>query len=103
MESKTLFDGIKHEEEDGQEGDSGHITGKSLFKQIKQQHYRCHLSGIVLDVCDASVDHIIPLSRGGTNTMDNVAIVHATINRMKGTMTDAEFASWCIKVAEWNR
>lgn len=103
MEDKTLFEGIESPTENGEESDSGRITGKALFRKLAKQQYRCHLSGVLLDVDDASLDHIVPLSRGGTHTIDNIAIVHAAINRMKGTMSEDEFIGWCRKVVEWRR
>jgi len=34
------------------------------------------------------VDHVIPLSRGGADTIDNKQPTHRTCNRAKGTRTD---------------
>ena len=103
MDGKTLFEGIEPQTENSQERESSRITGKRLFRKISEQQYRCHLSGVLLDVDDASLDHIVPLSRGGTHTIDNIAIVHVAINRMKGTMSEDEFIGWCRKVVEWRR
>lgn len=37
-----------------------------------------------------TLDHIIPLSRGGSNLLDNVRVVHRVCNRRKGGKLDEE-------------
>lgn len=49
------------------------ICGKSVDKEIK---YPNPLS--------ASIDHIVPLSKGGTHTKDNVQLAHFLCNSRKG-------------------
>lgn len=66
---------------------------------IEAQNYECALSGVELTPQTASADHIVPLSQGGRNVMDNVQIVHADMNRMKGTMSQDEFVNWCCLVS----
>lgn len=44
---------------------------------------------------DWTLEHLIPLSRGGTNHMDNLYPAHKTCNRMKGNMLPSEFNS-CV-------
>lgn len=39
------------------------------------------------------IDHMIPLSRGGTNTMDNLTVACQQCNLRKHTLTAAEFMS----------
>ena len=46
----------------------------------------------------ATVDHVQPLARGGTNTIDNIQIVHGDVNRAKGVMSQAEFLTLCAAV-----
>ena len=36
------------------------------------------------------VDHIVPTSRGGASTLDNLQIVHASCNRRRGSRLGAE-------------
>lgn len=47
----------------------------------------------------ASLDHITPVSKGGTDTVDNLAIVLSSVNSAKGTMTLEEFVAMCRMVA----
>lgn len=43
------------------------------------------------DKLDISIDHDIPLARGGQNVRENLQFICLTCNRMKGTMTGEEF------------
>ena len=52
--------------------------------------YRCHLCGetVHLDVVKgkkgASIDHLVPLSFGGTNALENLRLAHAGCNVRRG-------------------
>jgi 5-methylcytosine-specific restriction endonuclease McrA len=64
----------------GRQFDYG-ITVEKLFIRDKG------ICGICKDPClleDASVDHILPISRGGHHTWDNVQLAHLTCNKRKG-------------------
>jgi CRISPR/Cas system Type II protein with McrA/HNH and RuvC-like nuclease domain len=60
----------------------------------------CYLSGekINLDTDNFNFDHIIPTSRNGTNTFENLGITHPTVNYMKGDLTPEELIEWCEKI-----
>jgi 5-methylcytosine-specific restriction endonuclease McrA len=52
---------------------------------------RCHLCGFPAREGDPwEVDHIIPASRGGASTLDNLALAHASCNRQRGSRLGAE-------------
>jgi hypothetical protein len=76
---------------------------EALMGKIKAQNYRCALSGVKLIPSKAEVDHIVPLSKGGSNSIDNLQWVHKVINRMKGNMSQDDFIRLCSKVATWTR
>lgn len=44
----------------------------------------CNLCGRFIELDDASIDHLIPLSKGGENRIGNVTIVHKWCNHEKG-------------------
>ena len=48
----------------------------------------CGRTAIALDGWQA--DHIIPASRGGASTLDNLQVVHASCNRRRGARLGAE-------------
>lgn len=61
-------------------------------KQVARGRPPCHLCGNEIDYDAAShleplsftIDHIIPLAKGGTDTIDNLAAAHRKCNRDKG-------------------
>lgn len=44
-------------------------------------------------------DHIVPVSAGGENAMENVQLVVGVANIAKGTMDNDEFIQLCCDVA----
>jgi DNA-binding transcriptional regulator GbsR (MarR family) len=64
----------------------------------------CYLSGVEIDlfVNNYNFDHIIPASKGGLNTLDNLGITHEIVNYMKGDLTPDELIEWCVKILKHN-
>jgi 5-methylcytosine-specific restriction endonuclease McrA len=60
------------------------------------------MTGRVLTPETAALDHIVPCSCGGTNTVENAQIVLSVVNQAKGTMTSDEFIQLCRDVVAWN-
>jgi len=98
MATHTAQQNKKHQAADKQEGRE--VTAASLYDRVVAVDYRCELSGVKLKPEVCSLDHKTPLSRGGEHSMQNVAIVHPVVNRMKNTMTTEEFIHWCKLVAD---
>lgn len=44
----------------------------------------CHLCCLPVARADATLDHVIPLSKGGSHTFENVKLAHAVCNSRKG-------------------
>ena len=78
---------------------SGGVSPRRMMEKIKAQGFRCFFSGDKVDRQDASIDHVVPLAKGGKHEVANLELVHAAVNRMKGTLTAEEFIAWCVKVA----
>ncbi len=74
------------------------VTGKNLKSLLEAQAYRCAYTGEPLTPEAASLDHKIPLSRGGEHGLENLAIVDESVNAAKGTKTLEEFVAMCRKV-----
>lgn len=72
-----------------------------LYKLAKDQEFRCALSGLPLEPSDAALDHIVPVSKGGTDDIGNLQWVHSVINKMKGSLDNDEFVAMCRKVSQW--
>ncbi len=77
---------------------SNDITAKHLLQLVERQQYRCALSGRKLTPACASLDHRIPLAKGGEHSMANLWVLHRDVNAAKGTMTVEEFVAVCRDV-----
>lgn len=67
---------------------------------------RCYLTGQPIDIYKPRTyhfDHIIPASRGGQNTLDNLALVTKEANLAKGAMTNEEFIALCKSVIKHHK
>jgi len=76
-------------------------TAAKLMALLEKQEYRCALSGHKLTVKTASLDHVVPVSEGGSDDIDNLQWVHNAINRAKGTMSQQSFTLMCRRVAQY--
>lgn len=68
------------------------------------ENTHCYLSGEKINLFENyyNMDHIIPSSRGGSNTLDNLGIAHRVVNSMKSDLLPSELIEWCIKILEFN-
>lgn len=65
------------------------------------QQGRCALTGqLLVQGKNASVDHIVPRSRGGKDEIANLRWVVLHANFAKGAMLDEDFVAMCKRVAE---
>lgn len=78
-------------------------TSKELFGLLQVQQFRCALTGDLLVPEHARADHIFPISRGGSNQIENLQWVTDEVNRAKGVMDQDSFIAMCIKVATWSQ
>lgn len=49
---------------------------------------------------NASIDHIVPSNRGGTDEISNLRWVHIVFNRMKNDMLDKELLEWAKSIVQ---
>jgi 5-methylcytosine-specific restriction endonuclease McrA len=61
--------------------------------RLKQKN-RCYYCGIDLGDGDAECDHRTPLTKGGTNDIENRVIACLSCNRNKHSKTEEEFMRW---------
>lgn len=56
----------------------------------------CYLCGRELSIHDANLEHVIPLTRGGSHTPDNIKIAHGLCNKKKGErlLSEIDFSEW---------
>ncbi len=75
---------------------------------VEEKNFICHLCGrkVCLELYSPdrlSLDHITPMSIGGSNTKENVAPSHRRCNQSRLNMTLEEFDSWLTQIAEYRR
>ena len=75
-------------------------TRTELLGLIKRQDYRCALTGLEITPEAAELDHMLPVTAGGTHSIDNLQVLHKTVNRMKAAMENGEFILWCQRIAD---
>lgn len=68
------------------------ITVDSLAAWIKARNgiLDCEFCGSKVE----EIDHIVPLSKGGSHTFSNIRMLCRTCNRAKGTLMEDEFRKW---------
>ena len=56
----------------------------------------CHLCARFLSVHEMTLDHVVPLSRGGAHTPENLRPAHRSCNSRKGTkpLSDIDLSKW---------
>lgn len=74
------------------------ITGEQLYLKFRQQKKKCFYCGRRLNHKDVVVDHVLPLSKGGDNVIQNVVISCAICNRIKDNLTVVEFKSYMKRI-----
>lgn len=82
------------------------VSPSFRFKDIIEkfgEFPRCYLTGRQLDwsiSTDISFDHIIPRSKGGDNSIDNLGLCCRDANMSKTYLTTEEYLSLCKEVLE---
>lgn len=71
-----------------------------LWSLWKQQRGRCALTGVRLTRYNCWLDHIIPISRGGTNDKSNLRWLLKDVNQMKHGLLDEELFVICEQILE---
>ena len=70
-----------------------HATAKSGIRHIllDRQEGMCPYCGDSLTLATMHVDHLVPISSGGSDDLDNLQAVCARDNASKGALSDAEY------------
>lgn len=79
-------------------------TYQEALKHLGGTQLKCYLTGVPINILedDYQLDHILPVSKGGTNELTNMAIACVVANQMKGGLTNDELFYWCQKILEYN-
>ena len=76
----------------------GSVNPQAILLLLERQQYRCALTARALTPETASLDHIVPVCRGGEHRIENTQVLEHSINRAKGTLTNDEFIALCGEV-----
>ncbi len=76
------------------------VTPWNLLCLGWKQRMRCAISGVELTNENLSIDHIIPLSKGGKDEASNVQLVDKVVNMAKRDILLGDFIALCKAVAE---
>ena len=77
---------------------------KDLFEKF-ESNQTCYLSGRKVDLLKAGtfqLDHIIPPSKGGNNTLDNCGLTCPEANFAKGSLLKEELIELCKDIYTYN-
>jgi hypothetical protein len=82
------------------------LTTEEWKHVVEKEEFLCHLCGrkIILDLKSPwrlSLDHVLPMARGGSNTVDNVLPAHRRCNQSRLDMTVTEFDEWLKMIFEF--
>lgn len=69
----------------------GHYTSSDIKAQLEAQENMCFYCGIRLFEDDYTIDHYVPLVRGGTNDPENIVLACHACNMSKGTSLESEW------------
>lgn len=73
---------------------SGYVSGSIRFDVLKRAKHRCELCGVSAKDKALEVDHIIPRSKGGEDTISNFQALCYSCNATKGNKDDTDFRAW---------
>lgn len=76
----------------------------ALIDKLYKQRFECYYTGVLLiPGVNASLDHIVPLSKEGQNTEGNFVWCDSSINRMKQNIEQKEFINrYSDRLTEFN-
>ena len=61
-----------------------HSRSRTVRKRLLRKDPHCHWCGAELDITTATLEHIIPLARGGSNGNDNLTLACRKCNHGRG-------------------
>jgi 5-methylcytosine-specific restriction endonuclease McrA len=79
-------------------GGLSEITAKELASLWRKQKGRCALTGEKLNPDNASVDHIVARTKGGSEAISNLRWTTKIVNHAKNNLSDEEFLRLCAAV-----
>lgn len=82
------------------QGETNRVTGSQIKARLELYEFRCAYCGTAIQD-DYELDHIMPVSRGGKNVIENIAPVCLSCNRSKYDRTVEEWIQEMRTRLEW--
>lgn len=80
-----------------------HAVRKAYRRRVfNKQNGRCSMCGDKISFLHFTVDHVIPVSKGGKNILDNMEAMCETCNRMKDDILKQDFLKHIEKIYKNN-
>ena len=76
------------------------VSAKDIYELITRQQFKCAITGDDLDPHDATIDHVVPISIGGSNDISNLQVVTKAANRIKGVLTMDQLIGLCQRIVD---
>lgn len=73
---------------------NGNFTGSDIKRMTQEQNGCCYYCGKQTAL---TVDHKMPLSRGGSNSTDNLCMACRFCNSQKGARSEQEYREWLAR------
>lgn len=79
-----------------------HFTYKEAIEHFGGTTTKCYLTGRTIDILkdDYCLDHIVPVSKGGSNQLSNMGMTCPEANASKADLTLEEYLNLCKEVLE---
>lgn len=79
-----------------------HSVPNSLRRNAyNKQNGKCAMCGQKIQYINATVDHVIPISKGGKNSVDNMEVMCYVCNQMKRDQFKDDFLEHIRKIYEY--
>lgn len=75
-------------------------TQKNLIERVKKEQHMCCYCGKKLTLEDRTIDHIVPINRGGQTIEKNLAVACVECNIEKSDMTLEEYGTYLARKRE---
>ena len=89
------------EQENKMHKNTGKSKASQIVAKIRENGFRCALSGWQISPQCFELDHIVSMNDGGTDDIANLQALHPLVNRAKGTMGNQQFIDMCKAVANF--
>lgn len=78
---------------------TGYVSGSMRYEVLKRAGFRCELCGVSASKRALEIDHILPRSRGGEDTLENFQALCYICNANKGNRDNASFRETSRKLS----